>query len=508
MSGKSVRLCNWPYYHGKIAKLISISKPYWVNTQYWVKVRFFPENGVEYELPFTDLTMLIRDGDYTNGYYQEIASTNTAMLNLRFPESSKPKPYPPKERRNLEDEFESYTFGFPYMGHYYVLPLEVLVRDVLAPDGEMLHLMTSLDMKDKKFICKKENGVVRIEVMSDVPYKYSENKEKMMHIAWVFSNPKLEKMLAQAFENIRNGNGILFDWCFDRIKCEVTYQTNTKGIRFIKCITSINKKINAAEVHVDDVRDSISEGETQGESKRSKVVAKDAEELVSCGKGKTGDLGQWAPNPVVVTYDVLPKYIRKERSSRKPRTITNYKHNAIIIGDGRRTTGDYTGEKSVPKLIFKQHRCLQDDSPFSEVSSALSVLQGEEGIIKVESYLAELSLHADTGLFRYLNDGVTGRCYFAAKIIFKDGKQAVLLDLQRENRNISMLMLISKNGCEWGGFIHEIIKYMVEGSGKWPSDTLYSLRNSFFLNIDRFNHTNIGYERLAKKILSKCLQYK
>ncbi len=505
MSGKSFRLSDWPYFPGKAAKLIAISKPYWEGTQYWVNLQFFPNLRDHYKLPFTDLTMLIRDSKYIDGYFQGIDKANTASLDLRFSESKRPIPYPPKENRKLEDQFESYTFGFPFQGNFYVLPLEVLVRDVLAPDGEMLNLITALDMKDKKFLFEMINGVINIKIMSDVPYAYSKNRGKMIHIAWLFSNPMIEKMFTQAFENIRDGNGILFDWCFDRLKCNVTYETNPKGIRFIKSIISFTKKINALEIHVDDPRDSNQEAGEQDESERAKPVPKDAKKLVSHGKGKVGDLGHWAPNPVTVTYESLPKYVREKHSARKARTTSISKDKIAEVGNGRRTTGDHTGQKSIPKLIFKQHDTLNDNSTFSEISEALLALQGNENIEKLpESYIAQMCLHTDTGLFRYLCDGITERCYFAGKITFKDGKEAVVLELEREKRKISMLILISNNKCEWDGVIHEIMRCTVEESGKWPTEILNSLCNSFLLRIDRCKHTNIDSEQLAKKILHKC----
>lgn len=504
LSEKSVRLSNWPYYHGKVAKLVAIGKPYWRGTQYWVKVKFKPEMGIDYSLPLTDLTMLIRDAEYIDGRYQQIESTSIETLNLEFSGGWVPKPHLSKKRRNKADEFESYTFGFKYQRDYYVLPLEVILRDVLAPDAEMLHLLTTLDIRDKKFLTWKDNSVLRIEVMSDVPYKYSKNQEKMMHIAWVYTNPKIEKTFSQIFENIRNGKGILFDWCFNKLKCSVMYKVGHNNIRFVKSITQITKKINVDEVHVDDIRDSKITGDPREKKERNRIVAQDAEELISCGKGKNGDLSHWAPNPVTISYDVHPKYVRSDQLSRASRTTSSYKDKTVVIGDGRRTTGDYTGDKSIPKLIFKQHSCVQNDSSFPDISNALQLLKGEESIIEVESYSAKLSLHADTGLFRFLDDRISERYYFAGKIKFKDGKEAIMIDLQREKRNISMLMLIAKCPSEWEGIIHEIIKNMIEKSGKWPTHTLWSLRNSYFLYTDRCNHTNVSYDQLAQKILRKC----
>lgn len=501
LTGKQIKLSDWPFSLGKLVKLSDISKPYWKENKYWVEVKFLPDINLRYERPFTDLTLLIQDEQYQDGLYQKEAKVKTVRLNLKFSESDKPEPYLRIRKSAIDGRFNNFTFGFHYQNNFYVLPQNVILRDILAPDAELLNLLTMFDVKDTKFLHWMENGTFHLNIMSELSHRYSNDNSKLYHIAWLFTNPNIEAMLAQIFENIRSGNGIQFDWGFERLNCEAVYSENSQGTRFIKRITHVAKKISAQEIVVKDVR--AGEHETsEDQVKRNHIIQMDAEELHATGSGTFVDMSDWAPNIVTIEYETLPKIKRISLMRDVLNATVGYTAKSTVIGSGHRTTSDRTSEETAPKLIFKQHYKMYEHSPFFEISEALLALQDDNSVIKVESYVAPIYLHAKTGLFRYLKDGVTERRYFAGMIAFMDEKEAVILDLQRDAQNISMLMLISNYKCEWAGIIHEIMQYTVSEC-KWPTQTLASLANTFFLRINRCNHTDIDCTKLAKKILLK-----
>ncbi len=503
MHGKPVKLDNWMYSPEKIVTLAAISKPYRRDGRYCVELKFLPENKRPYERLFSDYTLLIKDGKYMNGLFQPEESEKTVHLNLSFTDANKPKPYYNAGKFDNDRRFGRYTFGFSYNGEFYILPLDVLIRDILTPDAELLNILTSFDVKDGKFLHFVENGVFNLQILSDFPRRYVEDDEKIRHLAWLFSNPGIERMLSQTYQNICNGEGILFDWGFDHLKIEaVVRQYNGKN--FIQRITHITKRIQVNEITVNDARDVKYEGEGEYQVNHNRIMIKAGEELSIHGGGASVDMSDWMPNPVEVKYETMPKIVRSQRKKQREKTLITNLGKMAVIGDGRRTTGEPGSEEKVPELIFQQHSTYTYEDEFAYISDVLTIIEKNKLVSEVQSYVAPLNVHTDMGTFRYLSDGQTDRCYFAGKIIFSDGLEAVTLDIQRENRCISMLLIISKNGNTWDGIIHTIMKNTVEESGYWPSDTLAALQNEFHLRIERCKHTTVEAKQRAKNIMFKC----
>lgn len=499
MPGKPVKFENWIYKKDVKATLIANSKPNLHEGRYWVEAIFLPDEK-KLERPFSDLTLLIKNGVYKDGVYQPKEKEETVELELQFTEDTKPKPFCKTSKHG--DEYERYTFGFDIDGEYYVLPLEVLIRDVLAPDAEILNMLTSLDLREIKFLLWMEDDRFFITLMSDLPRKYGEDDDKIRHLAWLFSNPGIELMLSQTYLNINEGKGICFDWGFDSLKIVAVVECN-KGKRFIQRITHVRKQIKATEIVVHDKRNIAHENGVGELINRNRTVPKNGEELVTNTSGSCVDLTDWVPNAVEVEYESLPIISRVKHDSNKAKTTTSYTDKTSVLGDGRRTTGEVGGGESIPRLIFKQRSTSAYMGEFSDISDILNELKQYEDVVEIQSSLLTLKLHCEIGAFCYLADGKTERCYFAGKIIFNNKKEAVILDVQRENLKISRLIIISSATCNWDDIIHIIMKNTVIGSGKWPKETISNLCNELPLRMERCNHTHSDSKTKANTIYEK-----
>jgi hypothetical protein len=500
---KPVKLDNWIYSPEKTVTLVSISKPYLNDGIYWVEVRFLPENSKKYERPFSDFTLLIKDGKYKDGIYQLDDNETVVDLNLTFSDTSKPKPFFTTSRVDKDGYFGRYTFGFNYNGEFYVLPLDVLIRDVLAPDAELLNILTSFDILEGKFIHSLEDGVFKLDILSDLPIKYARDDEKIRHLAWLFTNQGIEQMLAEAYKNISEGKGLLFDWNFSRLKFKAVI--NKHGdTNFIQKIIHVTKRINAREISVSDSRDAVNVGKGDTQTNRNRIVVRDGEELTVHGNGAYVDMNNWVPNIVKIEYESMPRIIRIKKKNKRPRNMVDLINKTVVIGNGKRITGELGGEEKIPQLIFQQHSACAYKGVFSAISEALEELQKDQKVSEVQSYVAPLFCRIDLNVSRNHSGSTTVRSYFAGKIIFLDGREAVVLDIQWENRSISMLLLISKACLGWDGILHEIMYNTVAEFGNWPNETLSVLHNEFSIRFERCRHTKTDAKQWAKRIKSKC----
>ncbi|MGR5962529.1 Tn7-like element transposition protein TnsE [Bacillus paranthracis] len=74
--------------------------------------------------------------------------------------------------------------------------------------------------------------------------------------------------------------------------------------------------------------------------------------------------------------------------------------------------------------------------------------------------------------FSYLDDGITNRKYILASIELFNGRQYKVLEIERESRSLSMLILSSTISMEWSSIIQDMLSGLVDKSGVWAKELI------------------------------------
>lgn len=113
---------------------------------------------------------------------------------------------------------------------------------------------------------------------------------------------------------------------------------------------------------------------------------------------------------------------------------------------------------------------LQQVQAKGELGGFVHVLQELEGYKEVQTIniqLGSLPTLEENRKFSYLEDGVTPRQYALAIVYFLNSKEFKILEIEIENRALSMLILSSTKLINWYQLIEGSLLNLVNKSGTW-----------------------------------------
>ncbi len=108
--------------------------------------------------------------------------------------------------------------------------------------------------------------------------------------------------------------------------------------------------------------------------------------------------------------------------------------------------------------------------------------------------------------FSYLDDGITNRQYAITTINLFDGMEYRVLEIERETRSLSMLILSSILTINWNHVTEELLLNLVNSSGVWEKEWLGKLEQQGIL-VKKAKHSKKDYKHRAKLLLEKLLKY-
>jgi len=113
----------------------------------------------------------------------------------------------------------------------------------------------------------------------------------------------------------------------------------------------------------------------------------------------------------------------------------------ILDHDHLRTIADVGGEEIIRGLEFISVDKVEEKGELEEFVDVLKLLEKRKAIKKVDIIIGELSEGKRGKIFSRLNDGVTRRKYAIEQVIMSDGRGCSLINVEREDRALSMLIL-------------------------------------------------------------------
>lgn len=166
-------------------------------------------------------------------------------------------------------------------------------------------------------------------------------------------------------------------------------------------------------------------------------------------------------------YETMPK-INKFKSDRRARRIKEDEHTKmyIIENNQTRTVVDMGGESLIMGLEFTNLYNVQQKGELEEFVEILKLLEKRNDVKSVEIIIGELPEGRKGKRFAKLDDGITKRKYGIGKIVIMDGREYSLIEIERETRSLSMLILKVNTYVNWNWVYSKVLIGLINESGR------------------------------------------
>lgn len=370
---------------------------------------------------------------------------------------------------------------------------------MLAPDIFWLIQVNLLDSIDTRVSYELEHRQLTINFFSEVPVKYANMDEKIKQAAWVFSNPSIYTMIDQTYHSIMNGDGIKFNFLFHEL-CFTAKGEVRDNKAYVKEITAVKgKKIHCGNIIVNHA--GFVEYEKNSSEKEKKWPPAEKtngdKSLVSDKTATPNMLDIDQCDSVESEYISFVK-IKRIRSKRSSGTKVSSKTiPREVEGNIERTTADIGGLDTVPQLEFENKVDEKLTGVFAEIIAIISLMEDRDEVVSIGYHIGELNDHYQFRSVCTLNDGITPRKYIAAQIKLVGGKEAMLVEVERENRKLTTRICVSNASQDWNLICHKIMKGFIENSGSWLDIGIFQFDG---LEVYKFKHINIESGNREKRM--------
>lgn len=164
-----------------------------------------------------------------------------------------------------------------------------------------------------------------------------------------------------------------------------------------------------------------------------------------------------------VTILELGQVTKNRRNSNRKRTQEDENTKCYFINDkGRRSTADVGGNKLARGIENESLYEIQAQDELLDFINVLKVLENYSEVQSIKVTTGELPTGGEKRKFNYLDDGIINLKYIVASIELFNGRQYKVLEIERESRSTSMLILSPQLSVQ-NGFCYS--KHIVGLSG-------------------------------------------
>ena len=194
-----------------------------------------------------------------------------------------------------------------------------------------------------------------------------------------------------------------------------------------------------------------------------------------------------------INFNEIRVFHRREREDENTKKY-------IKEDDDRRTFADEGGFNKTKGIEVSGVDVKSVNGELKEFIEVLNLLKKMKGIKDIEIKIVNLPLGRKIS---YLSDGVTRRkCLIA--IIHMNNKEVCILEMERECKSISTLLLISLKKINFEKVYKLLLKELVFEGGSWSNNYIKVLKRNG-INVIRYKHIKINYRKKAKNIYYKIV---
>jgi hypothetical protein len=508
MSKQQVKIA-WPFAKGEKAQLLWIGEPFLYDHKMMIKAYFRSQGRTEGLLmDWGTLPCLAIQHFYTDG----IITTSQAPEGVHEIDMTI---YPNKVKyherpwsiQGSNDPATSRSFVFSFNGKNVILPVIEVLRSILAPNGFLLYRLFESNSFPQFFTETYESNKIHLSFSSQYELKYTK-AAFVYQLVWLLTN----RDLRQAYENIAftwlQEKALRFEWNFTQpitITARVKEKNNTCTI--LQIVNVKNKDISYRYISIShpEIRDQEKSSEAKKYTYRS--LNKQGEEegftLDEQLDGSTEDFDLVQMNQLKHEYTLVPRIERIKGSLSKQRTKEDETTKKYYINqDSIRSTADSGGQQLVRGL---EHQMLHEIQAQGELQGFINVLKALEQYPIIGTIQVVMDVLPDghgERRFTKLSDNITKRRYVIAQIYLGNGKQYNMIEIEREKRSLSMLILSSHVPREWQTIYDRLLINLVNESGTWTSKSLKSIEGQG-ITVVKAKHSSKGVQHRAEVLLNK-----
>lgn len=491
MKRDEIIIRNWPFKSGERAKLSWISEPYKVNNKWMINTYFDSKCGKrKVILDWATIHMIVKDKYYVDGdlnkskYASEsyIEEIKLSKNNVQYRELDWEIWY---GRDKIKTKVKSFTF---YKNNkFYVLPIYEVIRAVLAPNRFLLNIILEIDSLENYFTYQINLDELNI-YFTDLYNKQLLKDSYVNQIAWLLTNSEVLSMFSQIGWNLLKESQIKFDFLFKHLDLRVRVQKCKNHLQVVEILGVNKKKINIDKINI--YHPSLEESVDTEQVKKRKYLGKGIEgkaELDSSA-GSAANAFDEINNQIMQEYIRLPKIKKMKTGSKVRRNKEDINTKKYVIDNGSlRTVSDEGGQALIKGLEFYSLDKVSIKGELESFIEMLKQLEHEADVANVEIIVGELPGYR---AFSTLNDGETRRKYAIGKITMIDGIQRSIIDIEREGRALSILVLGAQRKVNWKWIYSKLLYGVVNESGVWSNEVIRNI-SCMGISIERKKHTKV-----------------
>lgn len=496
MEKEIVKIKNWPFDKGEEVKLGWISEPYKRDNKWIIDAYFQGKSGRRrLALDWASLHFLVKDkyyidGDLNNSKAHEDSYIEEINLN-EFKVNYSEKPWEIRYGKSMVNT-KAKSFTFFKNKQLYVLPIYEVIRAILAPNRFLLNRIVEMDTLENYFTYDVEDDFLNIHFTGQYSRKLLKS-EKINQLAWMITNSEIFKMFNSVSEGLWSKGEIKLESLFNELRLIVRLEKREKCIQIIEILGVKKKKINTGEINI--YHPSLEESISSNEAKIRKYVGKTNTgevEVDSTASGASQAFDE-VNTSMEHEYVKIPRVNKLKTGRKVRRDKEDSGTKKYLIDNGElRTLADEGGQDLIKGLEFSSIEKVSVKGELEEFVEMLRLLEKEPAIARVDIIVGDLP---GDRAFSKLDDGITKRRYAIGKVTMVDGRECSLIEIEREDKALSMLLLKASTYINWEWVYSELLIGLVNESGKWSNKIIDKLL-SFGMFVKRNRH-------IKKKVYKK-----
>ncbi|MCT4594621.1 MAG: Tn7-like element transposition protein TnsE [Anaeromicrobium sp.] len=486
-----------------MAKLIWIHKPYKKNNK-WMIDTYFQCEGVTRRIVIDWATIyLLHIGkSYIDGNLDGVCKDDkerenkSIALNLS---DVKFKLQRHKLKLILHDGekviLDTKIFVGKLNGTEYRIPAIEIIKAIIGLNNFILNRMVEIDSLDLYFLYEiKNDKTIHIYFTKEYSRQLLNNKQVRKLVLLIGSTKSL-KMFNQISKNIVLNNDIEFDLLIDKFIIEAIINKNDKiNLTRIREITTFDREL----LDIDNIEYS---SPYMKKVKRTKAPRERVYHKIEIDKDKEIDAkvdgAEFTHREELETYSTIQKYNGK-LTLKKIKNGETFTRRGIdedtkiyeVENENIRTTADSGGLDRAQGLEYINLEEVEVMGELEEFIAILKSLKNMPGILSVDVMIDDLPEGLRGKKFAKLSDGKTNRRYAVGIIKLNDGRTCCLIEVEREEKSLSMLLVYSYRNVNWKKVIRSVILGLVNKSGNWDSLTLTKLMTLKIIS-NRIRHKSV-----------------
>ena len=407
------------------------------------------------------------------------------------------------------DPATSRSFVFSFNGKNVILPVIEVLRSILAPNVFLLYRLFESNSFPQFFTETYKPNKIHLSFSSQYELKYTK-PAFVYQLVWLLTN----RDLRQAYENIAftwlQEKTLKFEWNFTQpitITARVKEKNNTCTV--LQIVNVKNKDIPYQHISIShpEIQDQEKSNEAKKYTYRSLNRQGDEEGFTLDEQldGSTKDFDLVQMNQLKHEYTSVPRIQRIKGSLSKQRMKEDENTKKYYINhDSIRSTADSGGQQLVRGLEHQMLHEIQAQGELQDFINMLKVLEQHQQIQAIRASTDVLPEGLGDRKFTKLSDGITKRRYVIAEVYMVNGNRFNIIEVERENRSMSILILSSSKITNWNSIYYCLLVNLVNDNGTWTSKALKIIENQGVIVV-KAKHSSKGIRHRSEILLNKLI---